>query len=272
MKFSMCNEFCEGWSLAEACRLAADAGYDGIEIAPFTLGDSVEDIAPAERERLRATAAGHGLEIVGLHWLLAKPEGLHLNSADPAVRSRTVDYLAAEIDFCADLGGTRMIVGSPNQRNVPGHETYDQVWERAVAVFGGLAGRAVERGVVLCIEPLSTLETDFITAASDARRMVQAVDHPAFRMVLDVKAMSGDTDGEPIPDIIRKSAEWLEHFHANDPNLQGPGFGDVDFRPIAAALREVGYDGYVSVEVFDFAAGPERIARESLDYLRTAFA
>ena len=272
MKFAMCNEFCEGWSFDDACRLAADAGYDGIEIAPFTLSDSVEDIAPAERQHLRATAAGHGLEVVGLHWLLAKPEGLHLNSPDPAVRRRTVDYLASEIDFCADLGGSRMIVGSPKQRNVPEHETYDQVWERAVAVFGELAGRAQERRVVLCIEPLTTLETDFITAASDARRLVQAVNQPAFRMMLDVKAMSGDTDGEPMPEIIRKSAEWLAHFHANDANLQGPGFGDVDFRPIAAALRDVGYDGYVSVEVFDFSAGPDRIARESLDYLRTAFA
>ena len=54
--------------------------------------------------------------------------------------------------------------------------------------------------------------------------------------------------------------------------LVGPGFGDVDFKPIAAALHEVGYDGYVSVEVFDFTEGPEVIATKSLEYLKRTFA
>ncbi|MCK4374193.1 MAG: sugar phosphate isomerase/epimerase [Candidatus Brocadiae bacterium] len=270
MRFAMCNEFCEGWDFAEVCKLAADAGYDGVEIAPFTLSDSVEEIGPSQRRRLQETAARRGLQIVGLHWLLAKPEGLHLNSPDAQVRARTADYLRAEIDFCADIGGGKMVVGSPKQRNVPPEQTYQEVWERSVAVFGELAQHAAARGVCLCIEPLASRETNFIRTAAEARRLVEAVGRPAFRMMLDVKAMHADE--EPIPEIIRKSAPYLEHFHANDANLQGPGFGDTDFVPIAAALREAAYDGYVSVEVFDFAAGPERIARESLQYLKDVFA
>lgn len=269
-RFAMCNEFCEGWNFAHVCRLAADAGYDGVEIAPFTISDSVEDVHADGRKELRATAAEHGLEIVGLHWLLARPKGLHLNSPDPAVRARTVEYLEAEIGFCADLGGTRMILGSPKQRNVPEGQTYGEVWDRSVAAFRELALHASGRGVCLCIEPLAPGETDFICTAAEARRLVEAVDRPAFRMMLDVKAMSAEEG--PIPDIIRRSAPYLEHFHANDANLQGPGFGATDFVPIAEALREIGYDGFVSVEVFDFSAGPERIARESLEYLRAAFA
>jgi sugar phosphate isomerase/epimerase len=270
MKFGMCNEFCEGWDFERVCRLAADTGYDGVEVAPFTLGDSVLDVGPAERTALRRTAEARGLEVVGLHWLLVKPEGLHLNSPDPQVRRRTLDYLRAQVDFCADLGGSRMIIGSPKQRNVPEDETYEQVWDRTVAAFRDLAGHAEERGVCLCIEPLGAVETNFIRTAAEARQLVEAVGRSAFAMMLDVKAMCEDE--EPIEDIIRHSAPYLEHFHANDANRLGPGFGDTDFRPIAAALREVGYDGYVSVEVFDFSAGPETIATESLRYLQRAFA
>ena len=175
MKFAMCNELFEGWELSRVFEYAAGLGYHGVEIAPFTVADDCRSVSPGRRAELRRAAGDCGVEIVGLHWLLVKPEGLHLNSPDRSVRERTEAYLEALAEFCADLGGQVLVLGSPEQRNVPGHETYDQVWERAVAVFGGLAGRAVERGVVLCIEPLSPLETDFITAASDARRMVQAV-------------------------------------------------------------------------------------------------
>lgn len=270
MRFSMCNEFCKGWDFAWACELAADVGYDGIEIAPFTLSDSVEDITAEQRRELRNTAARHGLEIVGLHWLLVKPEGLHLNSPEPAVRTKTIEYLKAEIDFCADIGGHRMIIGSPKQRDVPAGQTYREVWNRSVGVLRELALHATGPEICLCIEALAPTETNFICTAAEARRLVEAVDRPAFQMMLDVKAMCADE--EPIADIIRSSAPYLRHFHANDANLQGPGFGETDFAPIAAALLEVGYDGYVSVEVFDFSAGPQRIARESLLYLKDVFA
>jgi sugar phosphate isomerase/epimerase len=269
MKFAMCNEFCQGWAFDRACRLAADAGYDAIEVAPFTLADSVEDIDGDSRAQIRATAADCGLEIAGLHWLLVKPEGLHLNGPDEDTRRRTVEYLRAEIRFCADVGGRNMIIGSPKQRNVLPGQSYEEAWDGAVEAFADLAGTAEECGVMLCIEPLAPAETNFVATAAEARRLVDAVGHPQFRMMLDVKAMSADE--EPVPDVIRHSAGYFEHFHANDANLNGPGFGDTDFRPIVAALRDVGYDGYVSVEVFNFEPGPEAIARESLRYLKEVF-
>ncbi len=269
MKFAICNDSCRPLSLEETCALAADCGYDGVEIAPFTLAESVYDLTPADRRSIRTTIEHHGLEAAGLHWLLAGPPDLHLNSPDPAKRRATVDYLSAEIDLCAEIGGRVLVFGSPQQRSLPPEADFDRAWERCAGIFRELGRRAEEQGVTFCIEPLGEDETNFISRSAQARRMVEDVDHPGFAMILDVKAMCWEQ--RPIPDIIRECAPQTAHFHANDANRQGPGFGDTDFRPIARALEEVGYDGYVSVEAFELQAGPERIARGSIACLRQAF-
>lgn len=90
-----------------AFEYCANLGYDAIEIAPFTLAKLTGDFTPAERSKLREMAARYGLEICGLHWLLARTEGFHLNHSDPTVRQRTSAYLCDLVDCCADLGGKR---------------------------------------------------------------------------------------------------------------------------------------------------------------------
>jgi sugar phosphate isomerase/epimerase len=271
MKFAMCNEFCEGWKFEDVCALAADAGYDGIEIAPFTLAPDVYHLEPGRPNELRQMALDHGLTIVGLHWLLAKTENLHVNADDEEVRRATVQYLEAEVDLCEKLGGHVMIFGSPQQRNIAPHQEREAVWDRAVETMRALGRYAQEHGVTICMEPLGSDETNFLAGAAEAKQFVQDVDHPGLRMMLDVKAMVHGEDDAPIPEIIRNCAGYFEHFHANDANLNGPGFGDTDYEPIVEALREVGYDGWISVEVFDFSFDPERIARESRAYLQKMF-
>ncbi len=96
--------------------------------------------------------------------------------------------------------------------------------------------------------------------------MIDRVGRPSFCLHLDVKAMS--TDDAPAPDLIRRHAARTGHFHANDPNKRGPGFGATDFVPIFKALQDSGYNGWVSVEVFDYAPDPETIARESIRYMK----
>jgi len=201
--------------------------------------------------------------------VLAQTEGLHLTHPDGAVRERTSKYLSALVDFCADLGGRFMMVGSPKQRSLIDGVTPEQAWEWAAAAFREPASRAEERDVTICFEPLARSETNFINTAAEAIRLTQQLQNPHFKIILDVKAMS--SEGRPIPQIIRESWPHFAYFHANDKNLRGPGFGEVDFKPIAAALRAVGYAGYVSVEVFKFDEGPEVIASRSIEYLRRAF-
>ena len=127
--------------------------------------------------------------------------------------------------------------------------------------------RALEQTkVYLCLEPLTTAETNFMTTAAEGVALAERIGHPLVQLHLDVKAMS--SEGPPVPDIIRANAAYMKHFHANDPNKRGPGFGATDFKPIFRALQDVNYAGWVSVEVFDYSPDPETIARESIRYMR----
>jgi sugar phosphate isomerase/epimerase len=269
MRFAICNEIFQGWAVQDAMSFAARTGYDAIEIAPFTLARQVNEVSAQERSRLREAAARAGLAISGIHWVLVQTEGLHLTHPDPAVRHRTGRYFCDLVDFCADLGGQTIVVGSPKQRSLQPGVSAAQASDWAIEVLHDAAKRGEDRAVTLCLEPLSPAETDFINTAAAAVALTRRAGSPRLKVILDVKAMS--SEAKPIPQIIRETWPDFAYFHANDRNLKGPGFGDVDFGPIAAALREVGYAGYVSVEVFDFSEGPEAIATRSLAYLNRVF-
>ena len=148
--------------------------------------------------------------------------------------------------------------------------TYEQAWDWATDVFRPSAKRGEARNVTVCLEPLPAEDTNFINTAAEAVRFTEQLASPNFKVILDVRAMSWEQ--KPVPQIIRESKGRFAYVHANDKNLKGPGFGDVDFRPIAAALKEVGYDDVVSVEVFKFDEGAEVIATKSIEYLKKVFA
>jgi len=268
-RFAICNETFGDWSWERTCRVVAETGYQGIEIAPFTFAPSVTEIDGRRRRAIRATAEECGLEIVGLHWLLASPAGWHIHTRDEARRRRTVEYLRELVHFAGDLGARVMIFGSPAQRRLEDDDRAG-AWARTADSFRQILPDLEARGVLLCQESLPAPESDFILTAAEAAGMVREIDHPSLRMMLDVKSMCAET--RPIPEIIREFAPLVEHFHANDANRRGPGFGETDFVPIAAALKEVGFRHWVSVEVFDYSPDPETIARESLRTLREVFA
>ena len=261
-QYAICNEMFEDWPLDKIAGCVADLGYQGLELAPFTLCQWVTDLSAADRRQIRRTVEEAGLAVVGLHWLLAQTEGLQLNDPDPETRKRTADYLLALIDCCADIGGEVLIFGSPQQRNVQPGWSREQAWQSAIEIMHRCGERAQEHGVLFCLEPLSLLETDFIVTVDEAADLVRQVDHPGFQMMVDVKAMAQTP--RPIAEQIRSVYPLFHHVHVNDPNMLGPGMGEVDFQPILRTLNELAFSGWLSVEVFDFALGPERIARESM--------
>jgi sugar phosphate isomerase/epimerase len=270
MKLAICNETFRDWPIDRGFAFAAECGYTGIEIAPFTLANYVTEIGPSQRAEVRKAAEAAGLEIVGLHWLLAKTEGLHATSPDPAQRRRTAEYLQALAQCSADLGGKIMVFGSPQQRNLAAGVTAEQGMGFAEDVISRVVPVLEQTDIVMALEPLGPEETNFLVTTAEAVELVQRIGSPQVRLHLDCKAMA--TEATPIPDLIRTHRQLLAHFHANDPNRRGPGFGKLDFRPILQALGEINYSGWVSVEVFDYSPGIETLAKRSIDYLHECLA
>jgi sugar phosphate isomerase/epimerase len=270
MRFAICNETFQDWPLDKALALAAECGYQGIEIAPFTIDNDVRKVSGIRRREIRRQADKAGLEIVGLHWLLAKTEGYHLTSPDADVRRRTAEYLGELARFCADLGGKVIVFGSPKQRDLLPGVSREDAMKYAADVLAAAVPTLKKTGTRLALEPLAPKDTNFMNTAADAVELIGMVNSPQCRLLLDCNAMSSEPT--PIPDLIRKYAAMLIHFHANDPNLQGPGFGNLDFVPIFQALRDVNYEGWVSVEVFDYTPGVEALARKSIEYMKKCLA
>lgn len=272
MKFAICNEtFQEDgqqWPMDRIIPYCAETGYDGIEIAPFTLAESACDISKEQRAEIRAGAEKAGLQIIGLHWLLASPPGLYVNHPDDKIREDTETYLKELIGMCAELGGEVLVFGSPKQRSILNGWSSRKSWKRAIDVFKRVADVAAEKGVYFLIEPLPTKETNFIMSMDDGLDVIKEVDHEHFRLHLDVKAMAADLERSVADTLRAEGNKQLYHLHANDPNLRGPGFGEQDYVSIFQALNEIGYDRWFSVEVFDYSPDPQTIAEKSLEYLK----
>jgi sugar phosphate isomerase/epimerase len=275
MKLSLCNEVLGDLPLAAQCELAARLGYDGLEIAPFTLADAPHEIDAAEARHLRGIVESAGLSVTGLHWLLVKPGGLSVTDPDAAVRRRTFDVVTGLIRLCAELGGKVLVHGSPKQRQIAAGETHATARSRLRDFLAEVAEIAAQHGVVYCLEPLSTHETALVNTIAQAAEIVREIDRSSLRTMIDCSA-AGLSESQSVPDLIDT---WMPtgligHVQVNDPNRRAPGQGEMRFAPVFAALKRHGYDGTVAVEPFDyvpdgpgaaaFAAGYLRGIRESL--------
>jgi sugar phosphate isomerase/epimerase len=269
MRIALCNEVLAGMSLERQCEYAARLGYDGLEIAPFTLSDTPEKISTAEAARIRRVVEASGLVVTGLHWLLVKPDGLSLTDPDASVRKRTLDVMTHLIGLGAELGGGVLVHGSPKQRQIAQGETHAIALARLQDALAQAALAAARVGVTYCIEPLSQRETSLVNTIADAAALVRSIDHPNFRTMIDCSA-AGQTEAEPVPALIDR---WLPtgliaHLQVNDPNRRGPGQGEMKFAPILAALKRHNYAGTIAVEPFDYSPDGEGVAAFSVGYLR----
>ena len=269
MRIALCNEVLGGMALERQCEYAAALGYDGLEIAPFTLSTSPEKISAADAAKIRATVEASGLVVTGLHWLLVKPEGLSLTDPDAAVRTRTLAMMTHLIGLCAELGGAILVHGSPKQRQIAPGETHAIALARLQDGLAQVALAAARVGVIYCIEPLSRRETELVNTIAEAAELVRSIDHPNLRTMIDCSA-AGLTETDSIASLIER---WLPtgliaHVQVNDPNRRGPGQGDLQFAPILAALKRHGYDGTVAVEPFDYWPDGPGAAAFSAGYLR----
>ena len=273
MRFALCNEVLQPLPFPQQCKLAADLGYDGLEVAPFTLADDPTELSDAEIAGYRRTAEEHGLQIFGLHWLLVAPAGLSIVSSDAALRQRTKQVMVRLVELCAALGGSYLVHGSPKQRSVPADSTREEAWERARECLSGAASAAARCGVTYCLEPLSHRETDLFNTVEECARMVDEIAEPALRTMIDCSA-AGQTEKLPVHELM---AQWMPrgvvgHVQVNDPNRRGPGQGALDFGPVLRVLRDMEaqghFPGIVGVEPFDYVPDGPGCAAHSIGFLR----
>ena len=269
MRIALCNEVLAGMPLERQCEYAAGLGYDGLEIAPFTLSASPEKISTAEAAKIRATVEASGLVVTGLHWLLVKPEGLSLTDPDAAVRRRTIEVMIRLTALCAELGGAVLVHGSPKQRQIAPGETREVALARLQDGLSQAASAAARAGVIYCIEPLARKETTLVNTIAEAAELVRSIDHPNLRTMIDCSA-AGLTETDPVPALIDR---WLPtgligHIQVNDPNRRGPGQGEMKFAPILAALKRHNYAGTIAVEPFDYLPDGPGVTAFSAGYLR----
>ncbi len=263
MRLAICNEMFEGRDLRRICRDVKALGYDGIELAPFTLASRITDLSASDLRAVRSTVEGEGLAVVGLHWLLAKTEGFHLTHPDREVRQRTADYLRALGEACAELGGSVMVLGSPKQRNLLPGVALDDGYGYAAEVLGRALPTIGAAGVDLCLEPLGPAETDFLNTIGQANTLIDSLNHPSLLLQLDVKAQTTDPEGS-VPGLFRHYGAVAGHVHIQEPDGRGPGFGPTDWPMVLGGLSESSYERWISVEVFDSSPGIDEVARQAI--------
>jgi sugar phosphate isomerase/epimerase len=269
MRIALCNEVIAPMPFPRQCEYASKLGYDGLEIAPYTLSDEPHRMGSSQIAAARAAAREAGIEVTGLHWLLIKPAGLSISSKDEKIRQRTLDVMLALIDQCAELGGRYLVHGSPHQRRIDPGETRAAATQRAEECFAVAAERAQKAGVVYCIEPLSAEQTPLINTLEEAAAIVARIGNPALKTMLDCSAASR-SEKESLPALMER---WLPkgviaHVQVNDRNRQGPGQGEQRFAPLVAALKKHGYRGDIAVEPFDYVPDGPAAAARAIGYLR----
>ncbi len=269
-RFAFCNESMQGMSWREQCELVGRAGYQGIEIAPFSLvQESIEELSPARRREMVRAMKTAGIECAGLHWLLSPPPpGLHVTTPDKERRRKSWAYIEELIDFCGDLGGTVMVFGSPKGRSTTGGQSVAEAKNHLADGLSLVADRAQSRGVKILIESLGHDQTDVVNSLAETVELLGRIGHPAIQTMFDFHNTLDETD--PFPALIEKYFPRIRHVHVQemDGRHLGAGNAEKEFAPSFQKLKDLRFDKWFSVEVFDFSPGPATLAAESMKTLR----
>lgn len=268
MRISLCNEVLADFDFARQCEIAGKLGYDGLEIAPVTLGEDPHLLSEARRREIRGIAEDAGVPVTGLHYLLVAPKGLSITSLDAAVRERTMDVIRRLIALAHDLGGKIIVHGSPAHRRLEaGHEEAGRKY--GIECWAAIAKDAEAAGITYCVEPLHQPDANFVNTVEEAAGIVRQIGSPAVQTMIDCSAAS-IFEKQSVPDLIRQwmPSGLIKHIHFNDTNRRGPGEGQLEFAPIVKALRDTGYTGDASIEPFIYIPDGATCAARNIGYMR----
>ena len=244
--------------LESGCRAAAEAGFDAVEIFPGSAVDVPVD-------EVRRMVAAHGLSVAavgtGAGWVKHR---LHLCDPDASVRARACEFIAAIIDVAGDLGAPA-IIGSMQGRTGEG-VSHDAALAMLADALGMLGERASRHGQPLLHEPLNRYETDLFTTQAKAATFLELHGLHDVKLLCDLFHMN--IEEADIAAALVAVGERVGHVHWADSNRRAMGMGHTDPQPIVAALRSIGYTGFLSAEIFPLPT-PLDAARQSVESIRT---
>lgn len=243
--------------LAHGFAKAAELGFDAVEIFP----PSAEDLNAREIKQL---VAQHALKVAaigtGAGWVRHK---LRLTDPDATVRRRAQQFIGAIIDFAGGFNAPAIIGSMQGRCDGEGHREQAVDWLREA--LEQLGPRAHAHGVPLLFEPLNRYETNLIRTVDEALELLQPLRTRNVKLLGDLFHMN--IEEASIPDALRQAGPLLGHMHFADSNRQAMGFGHTAMPPVIQALREIGYTGYLSAEVFALPDS-EQAARQTIKSFR----
>lgn len=271
MKYAF-NTWCYGsfpvwvpsYPLEEVIRRLAEIGYDGIEIgcaAPHAWPDYLNE---RRRKELRQILDDNGIAASSL--LPAPGGGPGVNPASPLLEERqwTVQHYKDVVDLAADLG-------APTVLYIAGWQIYgasaDDARAWSVESLRQIAQHASEKGVTICVEP-TPADSNLVETADDALSMMREVGLSNVKVMFDT--FHALYRNEVPSDYVYAMGEHLGHVHISDRDRLAPGSGGMDFAPVLQALKEIGYDGYLAMEIGFNARSthPDAMARQALSHLK----
>lgn len=245
MKLSACTAAFGMADLKKIIETSAELGYDAVELtaALHLPVDSTKE----RRKEVLGWIHGAGIECSALHYIFDGT--IRLLSNDPEMIKKSITYIKKVIDVASDMESPTIIVGSGGKTR-----SFEPGWDRESGVecmadvIRQSGEYAKEKGVTLAIEAINRYETNFLNTLEEAVRFINLVDHPNVRTMADTYHMNIE-EINPAETILKYGGS-LANLHLADSNRQAPGDGHFDFASVAEALRQVGFDGYCSFEVF----------------------
>ena len=273
-KMSVCNEMFA--NLQDSTAFTGflgdlrESGFDGVEFAPFSIfGDFSGNCAGLAVE-LKTILNGENLEFAGFHWLLASPEGLHISSADKAVRNRSRDHLLRLSELASILGSGPLVLGSPGQRSSAAGEPVHDAVSRLTDTVRTIADRIAADGNRLLLEAVDHRHTDVLNTLEEVRSVLREINHSAIGGMFDFNNCSDEKDDWP--ELITRHREFIGHVHLNTP---GGGYPEKDnqwmvsYRKAFGKLAETGYSDWVSLEIFEKPENGRNVLQETRKFLES---
>jgi sugar phosphate isomerase/epimerase len=263
MKISVSNIAWGKNNFNQFLSLIKENGCDGVELAPSLLWDEPKNITTKEINKLKNLLNKYDLALTGFHSLLFnRPDLLIFNEK---TREESIEYLLMLIDICSELDGKQIVFGSPRNR-VLCNKSLSECKKQAEEDIFRISEYGKKKNVIFCLEPLSKVETEFMTSIDEGGEFVSKINHLFFKLHIDTKAIY-QTKEDP-DTVITKYKNIIQHVHIGDKGLSEPGTHNMNHKEIGKALQKINYKNYLSLEIKSNDKDLENTIIRSINFIK----